>query len=722
MGDISVPKKMITFNGINARTGQYFTNPISAQDLVKNVILKQKMQKSTRSLGGQYFALAEEYGDSSKISDSGWGIIFPASADMHVISQIEEALSPLIEYRKSQNPVLFKTFKGSDGYRWSQGKGEDFFNFARRHNAGIGPVNPTNIPYYLLLVGDPNSIPFSFQFALDAQYAVGRIHFDKLDDYYHYACSVVAAETGKVALPRQAAFFGTAHEGDEATQLSAEKLVAPLEQACRQISQKNNLGWATTCITREDAKKNRLQALMGGAETPALLFTATHGLEYPCGDEQQFHSQGALICQDYPGPNSWKKELPPEFYLAGEDIGSDPNLNLLGMVACTFACFGGGTPYQDEFAIAYGEERAELAKYAFLADLPKRLLSHPAGGALAVISHVDRAWTYSFQWDDGGQQLEAWRSVLFNLLNGKPVGKAMEGMNERYNTIAASWLPKLEDMEYEPDMYDAYTVAANWIMAKDARGYAILGDPAARIPLAQPGTAPGARTALDVKSPSSDALPEVLVLDSLSDSGRAALTQSKLPQMPVVSPAQTSAPAAEPETTQPGDEKKAAEQVPALARRQPETPYTVLDALVQMNRDFGGQMPKNYGLKEDVEKTVNSVVNSLTSALGTLSTQLQNFASDVTSLDVKTYVSQDLSKSTATGTAAKGPGETGTCIAWTHVKLDGDIEIAVPMESGEVNQTIWTMHKDMVDLAQANRAEMIKTAVESITRLITPLK
>ena len=155
------------------------------------------------------------------------------------------------------------------------------------------------MPYYLLIVGDPETIPFSFQYQLDMQYAVGRIHFDKLEDYAQYAASVVLAETSKLRLPQRVVVFAPQNPDDRATQLSMEHLAVPLATHLEDAMP----DWKVQRVFREEATKAHLSALLGGPDTPPLLFSCGHGMGFPPGDNLQFTDQGALLCQDWPGPN-----------------------------------------------------------------------------------------------------------------------------------------------------------------------------------------------------------------------------------------------------------------------------------------------------------------------------------------------------------------------------------------------------------------------------------
>ena len=126
----------------------------------------------------------------------------------------------------------------------------------------------------------------------------------------------------------RAAFFGVRNFGDRATQLSADQLVEPLAARMRETAPK----WTVSTVLRDEASKTRLGRLLGGDETPAVLFTASHGMGFPNGHECQLDHQGALLCQDWPGLRH-RGPIPSEFYFAGEDVGDDADLANADVVA-----------------------------------------------------------------------------------------------------------------------------------------------------------------------------------------------------------------------------------------------------------------------------------------------------------------------------------------------------------------------------------------------------
>ncbi len=479
------------FNGIDAVTGSYLLPPLEPEQLTSIILGEPLDEAQTQELKAwherlttQHFAVKEGV-DPKNLAEAGWGIIFAHDADPAII----EALKPLIEHRRAQASAnkehYFQQYTRGEGYRPNESKKD----WLARHGVGFGPADPEKVPYYLLLVGGPDKIPYKFQTQLDVQYAVGRICFDTVEEYANYAQSVVEAETKKLKLPRKAAFFGVANPDDPATILSAEQLVQPLMTARKTDADLSNAGWDFDLILKEDAKKSKLAQYLGGSKTPALLFTASHGMGFPNGDPRQLLHQGGLLCQDWPGPREWRKPVPEDFYFSADDL--DANARLLGSIAFFFACYGAGTPMLDDFAQqAFKDERAVIAPRPFISRLPQRMLSHPKGGALAVIGHVERAWGYSFVWGKAGRQLAVFDSSLKRLMEGSPIGYAFEFFNERYAELSTVLSDELEEIKFGKDAASmALELAGLWTANNDARNYVILGDPAVRLMVAESGEA-----------------------------------------------------------------------------------------------------------------------------------------------------------------------------------------------------------------------------------------
>jgi hypothetical protein len=486
--------RSLHFNGINANTGAYLFPPTSIDDLAQDVAGDAPEEEAERaghlaelraraeSRDNRHFGVKSGI-DVRDLAQTGWAVVLPAAApgSSEAIGQdaILEALAPLLELRRSQatsvDARLFKIYRGSEGYRPNESKR----HYLARLGIGPGRVDPHKVPYYLLLLANPEEIPYSFQYDLDIQYAVGRLCFDRIEDYAHYARSVVAAETTASPRVRELAMVAVANTDDPATELSSGTLVAPLAELLVPLVP----DWKIRRYEGEQATKANLLRLLGGDATPAVLFTASHGVGFDPDDNRQRSHQGALLCQDWPGPSVWRRKIPPEFYVSGDDISGAARLN--GLITFHFACYSVGTPMYDEFSHRAGmARRTRIAHASFVAALPQRLL---AGGALATIGHVDRAWGTSFAWpdihDESGPtpQLAVFESALRELLGGMPIGAAFDCFHERYAELGTELSGELQRID-QGLRCNRNELAMLWTATNDARGWAIVGDPAVRLP------------------------------------------------------------------------------------------------------------------------------------------------------------------------------------------------------------------------------------------------
>jgi hypothetical protein len=463
-------------NGIDATSGEYLLPPVEDRDVAEAAQALVPGQVADAALRGRHHRVSERHYapkhgvDGRDLAQAGWAVVAAADADPAVLT----ALRPLLEHRQRQAGAVaerrYRVLAGEDGYR----TGESKQDFQARFGVGPGPVDPDVLPYHLLLVGSPEEIPFDVQYQLDVQHSVGRLSFDSVDDYRRYAVSVLAAESSPLdgAGSRRLCAFAPRNAGDPATDASVSHLATPLVEDLRA-----SLGsWEIASLFDTDATKANLVSTLTGDQRPDVLFTASHGVGYPAGHAAQRAGQGALLCQDWPGPG--KGPVRPEHLFAATDVRAAPDLDLTGMVAVLFACFGAGTPVQDDFGRARGERRT-LSPTPFVAALPQALLGRE-GGALAVLGHVDRAWGCSFLWPGAGSQTEVFRSSLARLADGEPVGSALEYMGDRHAEIATELARALEMIELGKRA-DHELLARLWTAYADARNFVVLGDPAVRL-------------------------------------------------------------------------------------------------------------------------------------------------------------------------------------------------------------------------------------------------
>jgi hypothetical protein len=472
---------LIYLNGIDGQTGQYLVQPMDISDAAAFARGEPKNDQTTSWLARVWRKIQTPFlglplgVDPTDITQAGWGIVFLRDED----PAVKSALQPLIDHRRKQinNDAVVKVLDYQEG--------EDWQNWLARYNVAPGSVIPSKIPYYLLLVGDPARIPFGFGQLLSVEYGVGRLHFDLPEDYAAYAASLIDYETSS-AVPneKEAVFFGVRHPFDPATQNSADFLVAPLADgtpggadAPAEPGAAQKWGYRVRKIMNEEATKAALLGVIAQnpqKKSPALLFSASHGMGFPLGDPNQIPAQGALLCQNWPGFGA----IGPNNYCSAADIPAGSRVH--GMVMFHFACYSAGTPERDQFIHRPGQPPRAIASKPFLAALPKRWLTHPQGGALACIGHVERAWGYSIIGPHAGPQIQTFQNAIGRILTGQPLGYALKDFKERYAALSTSLSAVLQQAEWGGTP-DPNSLAAQWIERNDAEGYLLIGDPAAKI-------------------------------------------------------------------------------------------------------------------------------------------------------------------------------------------------------------------------------------------------
>jgi hypothetical protein len=422
--------------------------------------------------------------DPNDLTQTGWGIIFASDADPAIKAQLE----PLIDLRSRQvqDPKLFKIYEGPTNGGVLPGQTAD--SWAQQRGVSLtAPVDPYQggVPFYLLIVGSPDRIPFEFQALLKMQWAVGRLGFDDIEDYGRYAQAVVEYEdpSNRPFQRKNAALWVTRNYGDIATAMLSGAVCQDFLSSTNALGSRP--GFTLDAFANEKATKAQLAEILRGnlpGGAPALLFTGSHGCDYSGSDPAiQRRYQGSLVTQEWmPGtPGSTVNQF------SADDVPSDARLK--GSIGFLFACYSGGCPPTDSYYRKPDGSPVPLAPAPMIANLPQALLRR---GMLAVIGHVDMAFPYAFQDLNGTPQMQAVRTPLELLLRGKRAGLAVDTLSILWSSLSAQLglalgtNPAPAGAAAQPASAASSVIPRLTIARDDARNYILLGDPGVRLRVA----------------------------------------------------------------------------------------------------------------------------------------------------------------------------------------------------------------------------------------------
>jgi hypothetical protein len=116
-----------------------------------------------------------------------------------------------------------------------------------------------------------------------------------------------------------------------------------------------------------------------------------------------------------------------------------------------------------------------------------------------------------------------------------------------------------------------------------------------------------------------------------------------------------------------------------------------------------------------------SITDGLKTAAGQLTEAVTHLLNEVSTLEVATYSSEDLSGvgfDTSSGHLVGAVRRR----ALTRMRLDGHTVAIVPEDNGKVDAEMWAIHCQLVERAQAQRAEMLKASLAAVSNLLGALK
>ncbi|MCE9671582.1 hypothetical protein LY474_27625 [Myxococcus stipitatus] len=428
-------------------------------------------------------------GNQNDLREQRWGLVVPEGEEGQ---RLLDLIAPLRELREREqgghSAQVYRVRRGMDreaAHRWLEKTFE------------CEQVEEEDRPRYLLILGDLDTVSLELQEVLSIVALVGRLVFPTDDGYRAYVAKVLRWAEHPSAARRAHPLFYTARDGSAAARLGHDLLMKPCAEMAleRPETRRRHMEPPVSCVETGEGTGTAVERFLRFASeaTPSVLLSLSHGLGPPSSGnwasiEQQRALQGALV-------------LARGQVLTSEAVADVPFLP--GGVWFGLACFSAGTPAHSLFAPwlqELPELNATVARFAqtshhgpdgqpFIAALPQAALANPEG-PLAVVGHIDLAWTTSFS-QQGSSRHKKFRNLIEAICQRSRVGAALTYLLapanrlERWQAASAQDASKAKKAQRRARTSDS-DLAFRWLQYHDLASYVLLGDPAVHLPLVAP--------------------------------------------------------------------------------------------------------------------------------------------------------------------------------------------------------------------------------------------
>ncbi|MCY1018622.1 hypothetical protein [Pyxidicoccus sp. MSG2] len=425
-------------------------------------------------------------GDMNDLQSQHWALVVPEGPRGE---RLLARVARLRRHRADQqhmHPDLVPTYKVSPGM--TSFEAEEF-------RLKLSKLPPERQPRYLLILGDADEVSFEFQQYLAVDRFMGRLSFSREEDFEVYADKVLRAEQEPPRTELARTLFFTAYDGTVATTHGHELLISRSLNDCQRSYQRGKFPASEVLELGRRHDLSATELLSSAAKsTPTALLTLSHGNGGPeagwSSSGEQRQGQGALV-------------LGNGQVLTADAVGRRPFLP--GGVWIYFACFGAGTPARSTYApwlqrLKEVDEdaghleavlgSAPLDGRPFVAALPQAALANPEG-PLAVMGHVDLAWSYAYHDVEGNNHAARFTNVLSDLMKHRRAGVSLYSLTSAIASVDARLammyqqdsVARYDGAEPPPEFVDR---AHLWMARHDLSAYVLLGDPAVRLPIKPP--------------------------------------------------------------------------------------------------------------------------------------------------------------------------------------------------------------------------------------------